>query len=432
MKTIALFMLNLALLIGVPVAENREAPVSEPLPLYGNTPELFRPFGRFVQEPYRLLFIDPLEFTGPGRDKPEPDVETVKIGVIAPLERSHEAYMGRPKLGGIQIAIDEANARGGYKGKPFELVVRNDTGLWGASANEIAAFSYQDSAWAIIGSIDGANTHIALRVTLKTEVPMMNIGDTDPTLVETKIPWIFRIIQDDRQMAYTLAFYLYAQRDFSRVAILRADNRYGRFGVREFRDGSVRFRRPVPIEINYELNFQRVNPDFTAQIRRLQRVKPEAVVLWADAEPAGHLVLAMRRAGLDMPIFASERIVNPLFLAIAGAAAEGVHAVYPYDPDADCPRLKRFQKAYRENFGEEPTAYAAYGYDGTWMVIEAIRQAGLNRARIRDALADMKRYEGITGEAIMDEVYSNRAPVIMATVRNGRWVFNEPRLLSRF
>jgi ABC-type branched-subunit amino acid transport system substrate-binding protein len=394
---------------------------------YGKTPEELRPFSKFKAKPYKQFFVEPLEFLGPGRDKPEPDVDTVKIGIIAPFEMTHEDYIGQPMLWGAQMAIDEANASGGYKGKPFALVTRNDTGLWGASANEVVGFSYEDEVWAIIGTVDGANTHIGIRVALKTEVPVVNVADSDPTLVETKIPWIFRNVADDRQMAYTLLFYLYGELGYERVAIFRADNRYGRFGVGEFRSGSVRLGKPAPIEINYEIAYENVNPDFSIQMERLEKVQPEAVVLWADAEPAGRIVKTMRERGLDMPVFACERIVNPVFLELAGDAGDGVVATYPYDPHADIPELKAFNREYSERFGAQPNTYAAHSYDGANWIVDAIRKAGLNRYRIRDALAETKRYEGITGEIVFDDVHSDRGPIVMVTVRDGKFVYNEPK-----
>lgn len=395
--------------------------------IYGKTPEELRPYSKFKGNPYKQFFVDPLEFTGPGRQKPEPEVETVKIGVLAPIEMSYETYIGRPILQGVQIAIDEANAAGGYKGKPFELVIRNDTGLWGASANEIVDLSYKDKVWAVIGTVDGANTHIAIRVALKTELPMMNVADLDATLVETKIPWIFRNTADDRQIAYTILYYVYKELGYNRVAILRANNRYGRIGVGEFRSGSTRLRRPAPIEINYELTYKNTNPEFTIQMERLERIRPEAVVLWADADAAGHIVKIMRERGLDIPVFACERIVQPRFLEIAGKAAEGVVAAYTFDPEADDAELDRFVRSYTERFGEQPDTYAAHAYDGTFMVIDAIRKAGLNRYRIRDALAALKEYEGVTGKMEFDAVYSDRSPVILCTVKDGKFVYNEPK-----
>ena len=400
--------------------------------VYGNTPEFLRPYSGGVREPYRQFFTEPLEYPGPGHDKLEPNVDTVRIGVLAPIERSRETYLGRPMMTGCRMAVDEANAEGGYTGRPFALTSRNDTGLWGASANEIVSFSYDDSVWAVVGSIDGANTHIAIRVALKTEVPVVNVGDTDPTLVETMIPWIFRVIADDRQMCYTIAHHLYEDRGFERAAILRANNRYGRFGVAEFRQASIRLGHPAPIEVNYDLRWATTDTTFALQVERLRRVKPDAIILWGDAEPMGHLVRLIRAAGIDAELFGSDRVVNDAFTDAAGATADGIVAVTPYDPTRDDTRLKAFQRRYRERFGSEPNVYAAHAYDGTRMVIDAIRTAGLNRYRIRDALAGMRTYDGVTGEMRFDNVQSDRSPVSVATYRDGVWTYGVPRVSRRF
>ena len=185
---------------------------------YAGTSDEFEPF-RHVK-PYKEHFLEQLEYTGAGRAYPEPEnVETVKIGFIGPIEstvsvatggKSHEEPLGRKMLKGCQLAIEQANAKGGYlkRNIPFELVVKNDNGLWGASGNEIIDMAYKDKVWAILGTIDGANSHIAIRVALKAEVVMMNSGDTDPTFIETNIPWVLRCIGDDRQQGYLLVDYI--------------------------------------------------------------------------------------------------------------------------------------------------------------------------------------------------------------------------------
>ncbi len=394
--------------------------------LYGNVPEDLAPFRDFVDEPYKRYFVpsdSAIAFWGPGRDKPEPEVSTVKIGLIAPMQRSHETYIGQSIARGMQLAIEDANAAGGYKGKPFEIVARNDSGLWGATANEIISFSYDDKVWGIIGTVDGANTHIAIRVALRTDIPMVNVADLDATLMETRIPWVFRVVPDDRQMVYTIAYYVYKQLGLQRVAILRANNRYGRFGVAHFRKSSIRLGKPAPIEVNYEVNYSRVNLDFLTQIERLQKAQPDAVILWADPEPAGLLLKKMREVGMNIPVIACERIINESFLKAAGAAAEGVIATSPYNPDAGFPKLVAFKRHYQEKFGAPPDGYAAYSYDGSMMMIDAIKKAGLNRYRIRDVLSEMRQWEGVTGPILMDDVYTNRSTVSVATVKNGRFIF---------
>ena len=65
------------------------------------------------------------------------------------------------------MAIEEANAAGGYGGKPFKLMVHNDRALWGASSNEIVKMAYDEKVWAMLGSVGADSTHIALRVSLQ-------------------------------------------------------------------------------------------------------------------------------------------------------------------------------------------------------------------------------------------------------------------------
>ena len=327
----------------------------------------------------------------------------------------------------MNVSIEEANAAGGYKGKPFELAARNDTGLWGASANEIARFAYDEDCWGIIGSVDAANTHIAIRVALKIEIPMITPADTDPTFSETRIPWAFRNIPDDRQLTYSIMWHVFKDHAFQKVAMVRANNRYGRFGVGEFRAGAVRFGKPAPIEINYEVAMENVNPELTAQIERIEKTAPEAIVLWADARPGALIVKKIRERGFKMPIYACERVVTPEFIEVAGPAAEGVVASYPFNPQGGDPAYEAFAAKYRERTKKDPTVHAAYGYDATNMLIEAVRKSGLNRFRIRDTLAEMTSYKGVTGLCRFDYTLTNRAPTILCTVKGGRWVFGEPR-----
>ncbi len=408
-----------------------QSPEPKKKELYGNMPEDLEPFGKFVKEPYKKYFVPSdaaITFWGPGREKSEPEVDTVKIGLLAPVERSHETYMGRSILNGMTLALEEANAAGGYKGKPFEAVVKNDSGLWGASANEIINFTYEEKVWAVIGTVDGANSHIAIRVALRTDIPMMNVADLDPTLMETRIPWVFRNVQDDRQMAYTIAYYVYKQLGFNKVAILRANNRYGRFGVAQFRKASIRLSKPAPIEVNYEINYDQVNLDFITQMSRLKEANPDGIILWADPVPAGLLVKKIREMGMSIPVVACERILNPAFIREAGPAAEGVVATSPFNSESGESEVRRIQEEVQGTLRSDPDMYAAYSYDGTNMVIAAIHKAGLNRYRIRDEMTLQQDWEGVTGICHYDDVFTNRSPVTVATVKNGKWVYGIPKL----
>ena len=395
---------------------------------YAASPADVSPYGHV--EPFFEHFLEQMEYTGPGRAIAEPqELESVKIGFLGPIVptvsvatggRSHEEPLGIAMLRGARLAIDEANAAGGYRrrGIPFELVVHNDNGLWGASGNEIVDLAYKEKVWAILGTIDGANSHIAIRVALKAEIPMMNTGDTDPTFIETNIPWVARAIGDDRQQNYLLLDYLYRKLDLERVAIIRASNRYGRFGVREILDGSRRLGRPVVMEMAYSLGIE----DFSLQIDRIAAARPQAIVHWGNAADGARILAQLRERGLDQPFFCSDRCVSEEFVELAGEHAGEVLATFPWNPDRLDPNLEAFRRKFVERHGVEPGTYAAHAYDGMNLLLWAIQNAGLNRAKIRDLLAYRQEpWPGVTGQIPLNAVLDDEGEVFFARWDGERW-----------
>ncbi len=388
---------------------------------YGKTPDEMLPYGRY-HNPYKLFFIEPQLFLGPGREKPPPsDLKEVKIGFLGPLEGSSETPMGLQMLHGATLAIEEANEKGGYQGIPFVLLPHNDVGLWGAAANEIVKMD-DEGVWAILGSIDGAVTHVALRVALKLEIPMVNTGDSDPTLTETRIPWIIRVLGDDRQSSYALADYMIKQKGYSNIAVLRTNSRYGRVGPVDFRDAVRRLGYPLVLEVRYSDG----DTTFIPQLERINNTSADAVLIWGNAKEGGLIVQQMRELGMKQPIFGSDRLVSSEFLEIAGKDAEGLITTYPYNPTFEDPKLQAFNKRYYEKYKQEPVVFAAHAYDGMNILIEAIQIAGLNRVLIRDILTDLKTfqgYEGVTGKIIFDATWNDVGAIWMAKVRHGKFEF---------
>ena len=397
---------------------------------YAHSAADIEPFGGM--KPYKEHFLQQMEYTGPGRAMPEPaEVKTVKIGFLGPIlptvsvatgGKSHEEVLGKAMLCGSQLAIEQANAAGCYvkRGIPFELVVRNDNGLWGASGNEIIHLAYTHQVWAILGTIDGANTHIAIRVALKAELPMLASGDTDPTYIETNIPWVFRCIGDDRQMNYIILDYLFRKLKLERVAIMRSSNRYGRFGIRELRDGARRLGHPIAVEMAYRVG----DTNFDLQLARVEEAKPQAVVHWGDGEDGARVLNAMRARGMKQAFVTCDRCVSDEFLGIAGPNAEGIICSYPWDPTRQDPKLETFRAAFRQRFDAEPDTYASHAYDGMNMLIWAIQQAGLNRAKIRDVLAYRPDpWPGVTGDIPFSAALDDDGEVFLAIRQHGEWKF---------
>ena len=389
---------------------------------YGNIPDELVAYDKYMKA-YKYHFLEPIQFYGAGREKlPPSDLKEVRIGFLGPLEGSVIQPLGKQMLQGTQLAIEEANKKGGYMGIPYKLMIHNDVGLWGAAANEVVKMD-EEKVWAWLGTIDDNNSHVAIRATLKLEILNMNTGDPDPTFTETNIPWVIRNIPDDRQSGYVLVDRIYRKDKHSRVAVMRANNRYGRVGILHFNRSATRIGYPIIIEER----FKDEEIDFKAQLERIKKTSPDAIVLWGNAKESALILKQIRELGMEQPVYGSDRMVSQEFLQIAGSLAEGIVTTCQYNPDADDPKLKAFKTAYLKRFGQEPDVFAAHAYDGTNMVIEAIQKVGLNRVKIRDILLDLKTfqgYEGVTGKVTFDATWNNIRPVFMAEVSNGKFKFS--------
>ncbi len=188
--------------------------------------------------------------------------------------------------------------------------------------------------------------------------------------------------------------YLYRKLDVKKIGIIRASNRYGRFGVREIRDSSRRLGRPIGIEMAYKVG----QKDFSLEIGRLRAAKVDAIVHWGNAVEGALILNQMREMGMTQPFYGCDRTVSDQFVKLAGKNAEGVIAMYPWNPDSTVERFTRFKKAYKARYGVEAETYASHAYDGMNMLLWSIQAAGLNRAKIRDVIAYLPRpWPGVTG-----------------------------------
>lgn len=369
-------------------------------------------------EPYADLLAKPYEYHGPEREQGErTDVEEVRLGWFGPSKGRRAASGGLSMRRGAELALAEANAEGGYRGKPFTLVFRADDQIWG-SAREVAKLVYEDGVWAVMGSIGGQSTHIAEQIITKAHVPLIGPATTDPSLTQINIPWMFRCMPDDEHIARVLGEALFQARGYRNVAAIAAIAYDSRIGVGEFEKTARRLGTPLALSLRYDPG----DTDFSRQLRRIERIGAQALVIWGQPEEAARLIRQVREQGGTQEIFGGPELAFPTFLDLTGPFAEGVIVVAPFDLWRDDPMRQAFHQRFLEQYGESPDVIAAYAYDSMNLLFQAIRAGGLNRAKIRDALAEIEVFHGVTGEIRFNGSGGNVSPPVLAVVRDGRFL----------
>ncbi|MFC1573044.1 ABC transporter substrate-binding protein [Candidatus Eisenbacteria bacterium] len=336
-------------------------------------------------EPYRDLSTAGAGFLGPGReDLPPAGLKTVRLGIVCPANTP----AGDRFRSGVGVAVSEANTAGGYGGVPYEVVFRPDDGPWGMGAKQITALAYEDSVWAILGGLDGGSAHLAELVAAKLWVPVITPTASDMTIDYANVPWVFRCFPSDVRQARKLLEYA-QDNHLLRLIVFVVGDREGRTGLCRVED-EARSAGVSLIERHEYL------PHLPQQILAGADLHAaDAVLIWGGPESALSLLRALRATGFARPVLGPATLISPDFLSAAEDLGPLVIAA-PYDLAADPGARGVLCGQYPEQMGEGCDPVTLFAYDATRLLMAAIQRAGLNRARIRDALAD-SRFEGIVG-----------------------------------
>ena len=354
-------------------------------------------------------------FYGAGREDPDPEgLKSVRIGVLGP-EKDPD---GSELRVGVQVAIDEANRQGGYRGRiPYEMAFRADDGFWGVVASRVVDLAYEDRVWTIIGGLDGQRTHIAELVVAKAWVPVVSPWASDSSVDYANVPWVFRCAPADSSQVDALVEYL-KKRGLKNIVALTEIEREAHTGYKRLDERLEKERLPLAAHLQYP----RFDP--SQVVPRVAEFSPDAVLVWGSARTAIPLIEALRSAGIRVPVLGPSAMATRELAARAASIGDVIVAA-PFDLSENSAALDEFAARFRTKCGSDPSPLACYAYDTARLVVAAIGSAGLNRARIRDALA-RTTFDGITGRIEFDSLRGNVTAPILMTVKAGRWTKVEP------
>jgi ABC-type branched-subunit amino acid transport system substrate-binding protein len=361
--------------------------------------------------PYRDFSEQATTYTGPGRERAEPtSASEVLIGYFGPSAPDHPE--GGDPWNAAKMAVDVANAQGGYRGKPFRLVPVWSDNPWQAGVAGLARVVYQDKVWAIVGGIDGPSAHLAEQVVAKARLPLISPTSSDRTANVANVPWMFSVLPGDHRQAPCLAEALVARAGPRGSCFVSAQDHDSRIFLTELQ----RALKPYKQTPRFSHVLAAENPDYTAVVRQVIGDDVAAVVISASAGPSAKLVRALRSGGFRGSILGTHALGRRKFAQEAGTSADGVLFPLLCDP-ASFPTS--FEVEFEKRYHVLPDYAAAHTFDSLNLLIAAIRKAGLNRAKIGDALRGLAPYQGVTGIISWDKLGSNTRPVALGTIRTG-------------
>jgi branched-chain amino acid transport system substrate-binding protein len=383
--------------------------------MIGSLVLLAAPLQAFAQrdasaQPYFEARKQQIEYVGPGREEPEPTgLREVLIGYFGPSDPAHSE--GGDIRRAVNLAIEEANAEGGYRGLPFRVLPAWSENPWGTGVSELVRLAYSEKVWAIIGGIDGPSTHLAEQVVAKARLVLISPASTDKTVNLAGVPWMFSALPGDHLAAPVVGeALLVSHESFVICAATDHDSHMFLAELRKFVASNG--ARPA-----FEYEFKAGTLDFSELAARVAQSKAGAAVVIAGPADSARLVTALRREGFSGRLLGGPWVARREFLQAAGDRAEGL--LFPLLED-DSPALQRFAQVFTARFGVAPDYAASQAYDSARLLIAAIRKAGLNRARIYDAVRGLSPWNGVSGMIKWDLVGQNVRTVRLGRIQGGR------------
>jgi ABC-type branched-subunit amino acid transport system substrate-binding protein len=353
-------------------------------------------------------------YLGPGRElAPPPDLREVRLGWFGPPDESHPEWGDAWR--GALLALEEANAAGGYRGLDFRLLGAWSESPWGSGVADLAKLVYRDGVWAVVGGVDGTTTHLAEQIVVKGRLPLVSPGGTDPSVNFTSVPWMFTLLPTDDRLAPVLVDAVLGGAGGAAWAVVTTSDRDTRIAWRAVRVVLAARRLPAPAQ---HVVVPAAGPDYGVAAADIVRTGARAVLVLAGARDAARLVRALRAAGFPGTIVGGAPVGRRVFGEEAGPAAEGV--VFPRLFDPDAPEAAAFSRTYSKRWGVAPDYLAAHAYDAVRLVADAVRRAGPNRALIRDALVALAPWRGATGTLSWDPTGRSVRAARLATWNKGR------------
>ena len=334
--------------------------------------------------------------------------EPIKIGALFALS-GPAAAIGTPTKLVAEMAVAKINKEGGINGSPLELVI-GDTESDAAKAATIAKkFIYQDKVAAIIGPTRTDSGMSVKKIVEDAGMPTFMTVGGDPVIMDGEKFGPFKYVFKSPQRSSIAVRKLYSYlrtKEIKTIGLLTATDGFAK-------DGLSWLEKLAPdygLEIVAKECFGPQDTDMTAQLTKIKNAKPQAIICWTIG-PAGAIVAKNKtQLGItDIPLFQCHGLPDPKYIELAGKAAEGnrmpstkLMAVDELpDTDPQKPAIKEFIHLYKDVYHYDKqfpiNTHSGYAWDAIMIVADAMKKAGTDPAKLRDAIEQTKGYVGVSG-----------------------------------
>jgi len=358
--------------------------------------------------------------------------QTIKIGFNIPMT-GDIPEVGEGSKNAAEMYLADINGAGGLEvgGKKYKLefIYMDNESKADSAVNAALKLIEQEEVVAIIGPNSSKQAVPAGGTANENRVPMISPWSTNPATTFDR-PWVFRAAFLDPFQGPVIADFAAKKFGAKTAAVLYdVENDYS-VGLAEVfksawesKGGSV---------VAYESNGTK-DQDYSAQLTTIISAKPDFIFVPENYNQVALIIPQARDLGYKGPFMGSDSWGTPDLVKLCGEQCNGQYFSTHYAAAGAKGATKVFIDRYMAKYGAEPADYAALTWDSIGLMVEGIKNAGTvyssprkMRKAIRDGLAAIKTFDGITGSSKFDEQGDPiKCAVVVKISDTGTFVFEE-------
>lgn len=354
--------------------------------------------------------------------------EAIKIGAIF-SETGPVSFLGAPEANTARMMEKVINESGGVLGRQIQIIIKDDQ----ASAEKTLSFAKQlveeEEVIAIIGPTGSGNT-LAIKDYMEESQTILLSCAAAEAIVNPLAQYVFKTPQKDSD-AIRMIFMTMNDMGISKIGALAGATGFGTEGLKQMEALAPEYGIEIVISETYSIR----ESDFTSVVTKVKGAGVEAVVNWSVFPAQSIIPRNMAQLGFDVPLFCSHGFGNIDFVKSAGEAAEGI--IFPAGRLLAADELpasnaqKKVLVAYKNDYeaeftGDAVSTFGGHAYDSLMLLLEAIKKARTtDKAKVRDALEKIKKFEGTGGIFNYSETDHNGLgleALVMYEVKDGKFV----------
>jgi len=346
----------------------------------------------------------------------------IMIGSSIPLTGG-VATFGQHSRWGSELAIAEANAKGGVLGRKLEIDFQDNRCNPAEAVKSVTQMLAEKKYVAILDGLCSSVVLAIMPLVERAGVPLVVANASATSIAERSgvggNKWTFKVNPTDASMLDALIGWLDKDGKANNIAFLGEDTDFGRAGSTGL-ENALKKRNLKLATVDF---FQKGAPDFTPVFTKIKAKKPALLALYAVDADFQNAMRQWYSLGGGVPLTGRVLVDQVPKEIMDSGFLDGTTSVQPYDPSVDAPGNRAFVEAFKKLHNVPPILVSFEAYEATKVLIDAIRRAGTtNPAAIRDALVTTKLPSMLGTTIEFDDHNLAHNNAIILTIKGGKVV----------